>query len=179
MRKILVAGFFTSFLIGILFFFLKFLIKDALAPLFRPLILEITDHREYLVIPLTVVFTVIIIIIVGLAATHIHLQDGLSKSFRKSPKTQSPIRGALVALNNGTYCLAILIKEVDFKRADGTIEKYCVLYSPSAPFPWSGLPVIYARKETVLFTNLSFSEIYSIVGSFGENTPRSLVEVKN
>ena len=86
MRKILAAGLFTSFLIGVLVFFLKFLIVDALAPLYRPLILKITDDREFLVIPLALVFTLVIVFIMGLAATRIHFQTIFNKYFHKSPK---------------------------------------------------------------------------------------------
>ncbi len=179
MRKILAAGLFTSFLIGVLVFFLKFLIVDALAPLYRPLILKITDDREFLVIPLALVFTLVIVFIMGLAATRIHFQTIFNKYFHKSPKNLEKARGALVPLDNGTYVVAIVIKETEIKMSDGTIEKYYVLYCPSAPFPWSGLPVIYAKKDKVHLLNLSFGEIYSIVGSFGENSPKSLTEFKN
>ncbi|HEX7475494.1 MAG TPA: hypothetical protein VF318_05955 [Dehalococcoidales bacterium] len=176
MRKILATGLFTSFLIGIIFFFLKFLIADALASLFRPLILDITGNREYLVIPLTLVFTLIIILVVGLITTRIHFQDIFNKYLRKLPKNLEQARGALVQFDNDTWMLAIVIKEVEITMAGEPPDKYYVLYCPSAPFPWSGLPVVYARKSKVHLLKLSFGEIYSIVGSFGENTPRSLVE---
>jgi uncharacterized membrane protein len=151
MRKILVTGLFTSFLIGIVFFLLKFLIADALASIFRPLILDITGDQEYLVIPLTVVFTIIIILVVGLITTRIHFQDIFNKYFRKLPKNLEQARGALVPLESDTYVLSIVIKEIEIKMATGEVENYYVLYSPAAPFPWSGLPVIYAKKIVSIY----------------------------
>ncbi len=179
MRKILGTGFFTVFLIGIAYFLLKFLIGDALAPLFRPLIMAIGGDRDYLVIPLTLVFTFILILLVGTAATRIRFGDLINKYFRRLPKNIDRARGALVALDDGAYFLAIVIKEVEFKLANGTSEPGYALYAPAAPFPWSGLPVIYARKRNVLLLKMSFGEIYSIVGSFGENSPASLAEFKS
>jgi uncharacterized membrane protein len=176
MRKILVTGLFTSFLIGIVFFFLKFLIADALASLFRPLILDITGGREYLVIPLTLVFSFVIVVLVGLLATRIHFQAIFDKYLRRLPKNLEQARGALVPFDENTFVLGIVIKEIEITLANEQAESYYVLYCPGAPLPWSGFPVVYTRKSKVHLLRLSFGEIYSIVGSFGENTPRSLVE---
>ena len=178
MQKIFLSGLFTALLVGIVFYFFKFLIGDALSPLFRPLILHITGDREYLVIPLTVVFSIIAIMLIGLVTTRIHFQSIFNRYFRKVPKNLEKSRGALVQLDDNTYALAIVIKEIEIKSPDGLIEQYYTLYCPGAPFPWSGLPVIYARKDKVRLLKLSFVEIYGIAGSFGENTPKTLVELK-
>jgi uncharacterized membrane protein len=178
MSKIFLTGFLTSLLIGILFFLLKFLL-DALTSVFRPLIMYITSDREYLVIPLTIVFSLVVILIVGLITTRIHFQELFTRYFRRVPKNLEKARGALVKLDEETYALAIVIKEIEMKNAIGEMEQFYVLYCPGAPFPWSGLPVIYAKKEDVRLLKLSFVEIYGITGSFGENTPKTIFELKN
>jgi hypothetical protein len=178
MRKILISGFFACFLIGIIFFFLKVIVVDVLGSLFAPLILFITG-RDYLIIPLTLVFTFVIVLAVGSAVTRIKLQNLFNRYLRRAPANLQKARGALVMLGQDTYLLAVVIKEIKLKRDDGDIEQYYVLYSPGAPFPWAGLPVIYVKKEKVRLLKLTYGEIYGIVGSFGENTPRMLTELKS
>lgn len=178
MRKILMSGLVTCFLIGLVFFFLKFLIVDALAPIFTPLIMFLFG-KEYLVIPLTVVFTFIIVIAVGIASTRIRIQDVINKYvFRGIPKDLERGRGALVNFNPGASYLAIIIKEIDFKRSNGEVRRYCVLYCPAVPLPWTGLPLLFVEKEKVIPLKLSYGELYSIIGSFGTNTPAMLSELK-
>jgi uncharacterized membrane protein len=178
MRKILMTGLITCFLIGLVFFFLKFLIVDILAPVFSPLILFLFG-KAYLVIPLSVVFTFIIIIGVGAASTRIRFQDFINRYvIRGIPKDLERGRGALVEFNPGTSFLAIIIKEVDLKRANGEMQRYYVLYCPSVPLPWTGLPMVFVEKQKVIPLRLSYGELYSIIGSFGTNVPATLAELK-
>ncbi len=177
MRKILVSGLFACFLIGIIYFFFKFLIVDVLAPTFSPLVLFLTG-RDYLEIPLAIVFTFIVIVIVGSITTRIKFADIYSRYFRRVPKDLERGRGAMVSFSPGASYLAVIIKEVSLKKANGDVARYYVLYCPSTPLPWTGLPVIYVEKEKVTPLKLSYTELYSIVGSFGANTPALLAELK-
>ena len=68
------------------------------------------------------------------------------------------------------YFLALIIKEIDLQRATGKPEKYYVLYGPSSPLPWSGLAILYVKKEKVIVVKLSYGELYGISGSFGGTT---------
>jgi hypothetical protein len=178
LRKILLSGLIICFLIGILVFFFKFLLVDVLSPIFRPAVLFLFN-QEYLVIPMTIVFTFCIVLIVGGISSKINIQNFINKHIvRRIPSEIEKGHGALVEFGTGSYFLAVIMKEVSFKRADGEVEKYCVLYCPSTPIPWSGLPVIYARKDKVIPVKLSYSELYSIFGSFGTTAPGSMMESK-
>lgn len=172
------SGLIICFLIGILVFFFKFLLVDVLSPVFRPIVLHLFGE-EYLVIPLTIVFTLCIVLIVGAVSSKINFQYLINKYIiRRVPSEVEKGHGALVEFGEGSYYLAVMMKEVNFKRANGEIEKYSVLFCPSTPLPWSGLPVIYAKKEKVIPLKLSYSELYSIFGSFGATAPESLHELK-
>ncbi len=175
MRKVLLSGLLACFLIGIAFFFLRFLVVDVLAAIFRPLVLDLTG-REYLVIPLTLVFTFIAILIVGFAVTKIKFQSIYSRYFRRIPKDLERGHGALVMFSPGAFYLGVIIKETCLRLPDGSLEKYYVLYCPSTPLPWSGLPVIYVEQKKVIPLKFSFAELYSLVGSFGANSPAVLAD---
>lgn len=170
MRRMLLSGLVACFLIGIAFFFFRFLILDVLAPIFRPLILDLTG-QQYLVVPLTLVFTFIVILIVGFAITRIKLQNIYTRYFHKIPKDLEKGRGALVMFGPGAYFLGIIIKETNIRQPAGNLEKYYVLYCPSTPLPWSGLPVIYVEQQKVIPLKFSFVELYGLSGSFGVNSP--------
>jgi len=179
LRKVLLSGLVVCFLIGILVFFFKFLLVDVLSPIFRPLVFLLFDD-EFLVIPLTIVFTFIVLLIVGEISTRINFQYIYNKYIvRRIPKDIEKGRGALVEFGPEAYYLAVLMKDVSFKRANGEVETFCVLFCPSTPLPWTGLPVIYARKEKVIPLKLSYSELYSIFGSFGSTSPEMLHELKS
>jgi uncharacterized membrane protein len=177
MRKILLSGIFACFLVGIVFFFFRFIIVDVLAPIFQPVVLKLTG-QEYLVIPLALVFTFLIILVVGSIVTRIKFRDLYNRFIRRVPEDLQKGRGALVMFNPGAYYLAVIIKEVDLKKANGDMQRYYVLYCPSVPLPWSGLPLVYAEKERVTPLKLSYGELYSILGSFGTNTPACLTALK-
>jgi uncharacterized membrane protein len=177
MKKILLSGLLACFLIGIAFFFFRFLIVDVLAAIFRSLILRLTD-QEYMVIPLTLVFTFVAILIVGFVVTRIKFGNIYNRYFHKVPKDLEKGRGALVMFSPGAYYLGIIIKETNIRQPGGNLEKYYVLYCPSTPLPWSGLPVIYVEQNKVIPLKFSFGELYSLIGSFGANSPAVLTDLQ-
>jgi uncharacterized membrane protein len=177
MRKVLISGLFASFLIGIIYFFLRYLVVDILDPLFKPLISRVTSN-EILEILLDLVLAVIAIFIIGQITTRIKFQDIYNKYFRRVPINLEKGRGALVSISPGAYFLAIIIKEITIKKTSGELISYYVLYAPSTPIPMSGLPVIYVEKSKVMPVQLSYGEIYSIFGSFGASSPVSISELK-
>jgi uncharacterized membrane protein len=176
-RKLITTGLIAVFLVGIVYFFFRVLIVDALTPIFRPLIVHLTD-REYLVIPLTIVFTLVLVFIAGAIFTRIKFTAIFNRYLRRVPKDLEKGRGALVSLAPDTFFLAMIIKEISFQRANGKLEKFYVLYGPSSPLPWSGLPILFVKKEKVVPLRISYGELYSITGSFGGTTPELLTELK-
>lgn len=178
MRKILLSGLLACFLIGIAFFFFWFLIVDVLEPLFRPLILRLTGSNGA-VIPLTLAFAFIVVVIVGLIVTRIKLQNIFTHYFRRVPKDLEKGRGALVMFGPGAYYLGIIIKETQIRQADGRLEKFYALYCPSTPLPWSGFPVVYVEQNQVIPLKMSFGELYGMVASFGANTPAILADLQS
>lgn len=178
MRKILLSGLFTCFLVGIIFFFFRFILVDVLSPLFRPLILFLTA-KEFLVIPLTIVFTFVVILVIGWLITRIKLQDIFNKYIQRRAMNLGHARGALVNVGPDKYLLAIVIKEIEFKNVNNETGRYYVLYAPQAPLPWTGLPLLVVAKDKVHLLKLSYGTLYSMVGSFGGNTPDLLTEIKS
>lgn len=177
MRKIVTTGLVAIFLIGIFYFFFRVLIVDILTPLFNPILVHITDN-DYVKVPLAIVFTAIVVVVLGWILTRFRLQGLYDRYFRRVPKNLERARGALVMLAPDTYFLALIIKEIDLQRLIGKPEKYYVLYGPSSPLPWSGLPILYVKKERVVVVKLSYGELYGISGSFGGTTPALLQELK-
>jgi len=177
MRKILLSGLFASFLIGIIYFFVKAFV-GFLDPLFRPLISHLTENsvEEFV---LDIVFALIAIFIIGSITTRIKFQDIYNKYFRRVPPNLETGRGALVAISPGAYYLAIIIKEILITKASGECGQFYVLYAPSTPIPMSGLPVIYVEKSKVIPLHLSYGEIYRIFASFGANSPVNIMETKS
>ena len=178
MRKAFIAGLFATVLIGIIYFFLRYLIVDILDPLFKPLISLMTKN-EILELLLDIVFAVIGIFIIGQITTRIKFQEIYTKYFRRVPINLEKGRGALVSIGPEAYFLAIITKEITLKRADGELVPYYVLYAPSTPIPMSGLPVIYVEKSKVIPVHLSYGEIYGIFASFGASSPMLVSELKS
>jgi len=167
LRSIFTKGFIVFLLLGVIYFFGKLIIYDLLVPLFRPLIVSSIGRDDaYLVIILTVVFTVLVIFVVGLIP--------FGKLFRRKSIEKS--HGAFVIINPGTYFIAAIIKKVRFKKIGGRMQTLYVLFSPYSPFPWSGLPIIFAKEENVIPIKTSYRELYSITASLGRNTPGVLEE---
>jgi len=167
MRKIFIKGFLSLLLVGVVYFFGKVLVYDLLVPIFRPLIMSVIGVKdEYLVIILTVVFTILVIFIIGLIPFGVVLKR---RDIEKS-------HGAFVMINPGTYFIAAIITKVRFKKIGRRMQMLYVLFSPYSPFPWSGLPIIFAKEENVIPLKISYRELYSITASLGRNTPGVLEE---
>jgi hypothetical protein len=167
MRKVFIKGFLSVLLIGVIFFLGKVVIYDFLVSIFRPFIRStIGIEEEYLVVILTIVFTLLVVFIVGLIPFGaLFKRKGIEKS-----------HGAFVIISPGTYFLAAIITKINFKKIDKSIQTLYVLFSPYSPFPWSGLPIIFAKEENVIALNISYRELYSITVSLGRNTPEVLEE---
>ncbi len=167
MRGIFIKGCVAAMFIGVIYFFGKIIVYDLLVPIFRPGIVSLIGRTdEYLIIILTVVFTIIVIFLIGLIPFgRIVKRKAIEKS-----------HGAFVIINPGTYFITAIVARVGFKKVDGRLQKLYVLFSPYAPFPWSGLPIIFAREKNVIPLKISYRELYSITVSLGRNTPRVLEE---
>jgi len=167
MRSIFAKGFIVFLLVGVVYFFGKLLIYDLLVPIFRPLIVSLIGRDDaYLVVILTVAFTILVIFAVGLIP--------FGKLFRRKSIEKS--HGAFVAISPGTYFIAAIVAKVKFKKVNRKLQTLYVLFSPYSPFPWSGLPIIFAKEEKVVPLKISYRELYSITASLGRNTPEVLEE---
>ena len=149
MRNIFFKGFLSVFLVGVIVFFGKVVIYDFLVGIFRPIIRSTFGIDEEYLIPFGFLFK----------------RKGIEKS-----------HGAFILISPGTYFLAAIVSKVKFKKADGSLQTLYVLFSPYSPFPWSGLPIVFAKEENVIAVNISYRELYSITVSLGRNTPEVLEE---
>ena len=167
MRNIFFKGFLSVFLVGVIVFFGKVVIYDFLVGIFRPIIRSTFGiDEEYLIVILTVVIIIIIIFLAGLIPFGLLFKrKGIEKS-----------HGAFILISPGTYFLAAIVSKVKFKKADGSLQTLYVLFSPYSPFPWSGLPIVFAKEENVIAINISYRELYSITVSLGRHTPEVLEE---
>lgn len=167
MRGIFIKGCVAVMFVGVIYFFGKIILYDLLVPIFRPvIILLIGPTNEYVIVIITLVLTIIVIFLIGL----IPFGRVLGR------KTIEKSHGAFVIINPGTYFIAAIVARVGFKQVDGRVQKLYVLFSPYAPFPWSGLPIIFAKEKNVIPLKISYRELYSITVSLGRNTPRILEE---
>ncbi len=93
------------------------------------------------------------------------------------PQSVHDMPGALVRFSEGSYYIAALVGRQKFVSKSGELENMYKMYCPSAPVPWSGLPIIFARPEHVIILKLSFGEVYGITTSFGKSAPETLEEI--
>jgi len=184
MKRILIRGTALVFSAGVLAFIIYYVL-DFLIKLWRPVIMAMFD-REYLVTPLTIVFTILLVIFVGFLFTQKTMAEHLRKfpvvsllfgEGKRIPHTIHDMPGALVKFSEGSYYIAALVGNQKFRNKEGAIELMYKLYCPSAPVPWSGLPIIFARKEQVIPLKISFGEVYGITTSFGRSAPEMLEEL--
>jgi uncharacterized membrane protein len=173
MKKILLAGILGDISLGIIFFIVKFFLTDFLPSIFSPLTSLFLSGREYLNIPAALVLIFIITMLIGLFLTRVPIFD-----FRKIPKDVEKGQGALVEFGPGAYYLAAVICSTTLTRIDGNSQKQFVLFCPSVPLPWTGLPVITVDAEKVILLKITFGEIYGTITSFGKNIPKNLYELK-
>ena len=151
-------------MIGIIIFVSRVIIVDVLPSIFGPLILLLL-RKDYLVIPLSLIFTLFIIFLLGFLVSRIDLKKLLIKNIEKK-------QGALYKDD-----IAAIVKEIEFKKANQEVEKRYVIYRPFTPIPWSGFLSI-AKEEEVILLKISYLELYNIVASFGKNVPDVLEELK-
>ena len=182
MREVIIKGTIIVFAVGVIIGIFYFVI-DVTSRIWRPLIMMIFDNETY-VLPMTIAFTVVLILIVGFLTTRVRLRDFFKKFiismpilnwfFRGSRKVHEGIkeeRGALVKFHDGSYYIAAIAGKRMVAGDSGEMEEMYILYSPSSPIPWSGLPIIFAKKENVIPLDMSFTKVYSITTSFGRNVP--------
>ncbi len=187
MKSIMTRGVLIVFSLGILAF-IVYTLLDFLIKLWRPLIISLTG-REYLVIPLTIIFTILLIALVGFIFSRKNLFDRFSSLWaripvvnwflgeKRIPQSIHDMPGALVRFSDGSYYIAALVGNQKFRNKNGELEHMYKLYCPSAPVPWSGLPIIFARREQVILLKISFGEVYGITTSFGRSAPEIMEEL--
>lgn len=188
MKQIMLRGTLIVFSLGILtslaYFVLGFLTALWRAPLL-PLV-----GRDYLVTIVAVVITALLIAIIGFVFSRENLSGRWGRFLgripilnwflgeRRIPQTVHDMPGALVEFSDGSYYIAALVGKQMFKNKNGGTELMYKLYCPSAPVPWSGLPIIFAKQEQVIPLKLSFAEVYGITTSFGRTAPEILEELE-
>ena len=133
------------FSLGVLIFIIYTLL-DFLVKLWKPVIKSITGI-EYLSIPLTIFFTLLIIALVGFIFSQRKLFDRFSKftaripvinwflGEKRIPQSVHDMPGALVKFSDGSYYIAALVGHQKFKSEHGETERMYKLYCPSAPVP--------------------------------------------
>jgi len=189
LREVLTRGGLIVFSLGILAF-IVYTLLNILVGWWRPVIESLTGSESaVVVVPLTIVFTAVLVAFVGFAFTWKRLLRLFSKFASRIPvlnwflgegripQSIHDMPGALVRFSEGTYYIAALVGGQKFQGKNGKIENMYKLYCPSAPVPWSGLPIIFARPEQVIILKLSFGEVYGITTSFGRSTPATLEEL--
>lgn len=174
MKKIFTAGLTVVLILGLIGVIFKLIAVDFLANIFRPLILLFTS--ELMVIPLSLVFMVVIIFLIGLSAVHIKFQGIVIRFLeRMLPKGK---HGALVEKSVGVYDLAIVIKEIKLQRLLGTTQTLYLLFYPSIPVVWtSGLPVGLVSEDKLILIESSDREIFATIATYGKNAPGIFKEI--
>lgn len=189
LKSVMTRGTLIVFSLGVLAFIIYTLL-DFLTTLWKPVITSLTGREQLnTVIPLTIVFTLLVIAFVGYIFTQRKLFDRFSRftaripiinlflGERRIPQSIHDMPGALVRFSDGSYYIAALVGNQRFKNRNGELEDMYKLYCPSAPVPWSGLPIIFAKREHVIPLKISFGEVYGITTSFGRSAPEILEEL--
>ncbi|MEE8470148.1 MAG: hypothetical protein V3S51_02335 [Dehalococcoidia bacterium] len=188
MSRIMIRGTIIVFSLGIIAF-LVLLLLDFLTRLWRPAIKPLVGE-DYLVTIIAVVITLPLIAAVGFIFSRENLSGRVGRFLgripiinwfvgdRRIPQSVHDMPGALVRFSEGSYYIAALVGKQDFRNKKGEMELMYKLYCPSAPVPWSGLPIIFARQEHVILLKLSFAEVYGITTSFGRTAPQILEELE-
>lgn len=187
MKGIMATGTLIVFSLGIIAL-LIYTLLDFLVRLWKPLIVSLTG-RESLAIPLTIVFSLLLIAFAGFVFSRRRSFDRFSGfaaripvinwflGEKRIPQSIHDMPGALVRFSNGSYYIAALVGNQKFRNKSGEMQNMYKLYCPSAPVPWSGLPIIFAKREHVILLKLSFGEVYGITTSFGRSAPEVLEEL--
>jgi len=193
MRNIMIRGTLIVFSVGILAF-IVYTLFDFLTKIWRPSITWIFGKeyllgRDYLLVILTIVFTVLLIALVGFAFSQRKMLDRFSMVWaripgvnmflgeKRIPQSIHDMPGALVRFSDDSYYIAALVGSQKFRSKNGEMANLYKLYCPSAPVPWSGLPIVFAKAEQVIMLKISFGEVYAITTSFGRSAPEILEEL--
>jgi uncharacterized membrane protein len=189
LREVLTRGALIVFSAGVLAF-IVYTLGYILAGWWRPVVKSLTgSESSFVVVPLTLVFTALLVVVIGFAFSWKRLLDLFSRfaarvpvmnwflGERRIPQSINDMPGALVRFTEGGYYIAALVGGQRFVSKSGEPESMYKLYCPSAPVPWSGLPIIFARPESVIILKLSFGEVYGITTSFGRSAPETLEEI--
>lgn len=188
MKAIMMRGTIIVFSVGVIAFLVYFVI-DILTRLWRPAVKPLLKE-DYLVTIVAIVLTLLLIVIAGLLFSPANLHGRWGRFWgrvpvinwfmgeRRIPRTVHDMPGALVKFSDGSYYIAALVGTQKFRNKDGKLELMYKLYCPSAPVPWSGLPIVFAREEQVTLLQLSFAEVYGITTSFGRTAPEVLEELE-
>lgn len=188
MKGIMLRGALIVFSVGVLAFLVYFVV-DLVTRLWRPAIKPLVG-KDYLVTIIAIVITVLLIAAVGLIFSRENLSSrwgrllgrvpivNLFAGEKRIPQSVHDMPGALVKFSEGSYYIAALVGEQKFKNKNGEMELMYKLYCPSAPVPWSGLPIVFVREELVVLLKLSFAEVYGITTSFGRTAPDIMEELE-
>ena len=187
LKTIFGRGMLIVFSVGIAGFFI-YVVLDYITRMWKPVFKPFVVHD-----PLVTIIGVCMILFVIAATGYLFSPAKLSGRWgrfwgsvpvinwflgeRRVPTSVRDMPGALIRFSEGSYYIAALLGEQKFKNKNGEIELMYKLYCPSAPMPWSGLPLIFARADCVTLLKLSFAEIYGITTSFGKTTPKLLEEL--
>jgi uncharacterized membrane protein len=188
MKGMFIRGALIIFSLGVITFLLYFIL-DFITKLFRPAFKPLVGE-DYLVTIMGVAAILFLIWAVGFIFSPQNLTGRWGRFWgripvvnwfmgeKRIPQSVHDMPGALVKFSDGSYYIAALIGEQKFRDKSGETHKMYRLYCPSAPVPWSGLPLIFARSDQVILLKLSFAEIYGITTSFGRTTPELLEELE-
>jgi len=187
-KAVLLKGTVIVFSAGVIAFVVYFVLDfltDFWGLAFRPLV-----DSEALLTLIAIAMTFLLVAAVGFIFSREDLLSGRGRFIgripvlnwfmgeKRMPQTVQDMPGALVKFSEGSYYIAALVGGQKFLNKDGEIEHMYKLYCPSAPVPWSGLPLIFAKEEQVILLKLSFAEIYGITTSFGRASPEILEELE-
>ena len=140
-------------------------------------------NTEELAIPIAIGITIALVLLAALASKYALTYRLLGRipiinwfaGERITPESIKGTRGALVEFYDGCYFIAAFIGEGKVRTSTGDLL-LCKLYCPSAPIPWSGLPIIFAERKRVIPLKISFAEVYQITTSFGRSTREVMEE---
>lgn len=173
----------------IILLFVFSLIANLSSQVWRPLILVFFE-KDYLITPLSLFFSVLIIMLVGFLFSHAKSQKIVENILRKIPiicwifngkripENIKDMPAALLEFGPEAYYITMLIKIVELKFTVNKSKRFYLLYSPSVPVPWTGLPLILASEKRVIPLKVSFEELCKINASFGKALPELIEELE-
>lgn len=190
--KVFKSGAKATIVVAIVWFIVRFVTVEFLAPLWKPLISAWWEKPSWFLSALLMIgFALLTVIILGLIVEGVQRNEGTRRAFKKvlgktpflkffvvTPEDMKDKPACLVEFApGGTYFIAALIKEIKLKRVFGETVGLCILYAPGVPLPMSGFPIIFALRKRVIPLKLSFGAVYRMTTSFGSETPEVIEEL--